>query len=89
MIVGLLLVLMTATVIFGGQKRISVITSIVVPVMALAYIAIALWTTISNIACIQTKLVWVLLLMPQQLLVFLILLNRVLYRASLCTLTLF
>ena len=50
MIVGLLLVLMTATVIFGGQKRISVITSIVVPVMALAYIAIALWTTISNIA---------------------------------------
>lgn len=50
MIMGLLLVLMTATVIFGGQKRISVITSIVVPVMALAYIAIALWTTISNIA---------------------------------------
>ena len=50
MIVGLLLVLMTATVIFGGQKRISVITSIVVPVMALAYIAIALWITISNIA---------------------------------------
>lgn len=49
LIMGLVLVLMTATVIFGGQKRISVITSIVVPVMALAYIAIALWTTISNI----------------------------------------
>lgn len=49
MIMGLVLVLMTATVIFGGQKRISVITSIVVPIMALAYIAIALWTTISNI----------------------------------------
>ena len=40
----------TAGVIFGGSKRISVITSIIVPVMAIAYIAIALWTTIANIA---------------------------------------
>ena len=54
LIMGLVLVLMTATVIFGGQKRISVITSIVVPVMALAYIAIALWTTISNITWLPT-----------------------------------
>ena len=48
-VMGLILVLMTAAVIFGGSKRISVITSIVVPVMAFAYIAIALWTTIANI----------------------------------------
>lgn len=46
MIVGLILVLMTAAVIFGGAKRISVITSIVVPIMAFAYIAVAIWTTI-------------------------------------------
>ena len=46
---GLVLAVMTAAVIFGGTKRISVITSIVVPIMAIAYIAIALWTTITNI----------------------------------------
>ena len=46
---GLGLVVFTAGVIFGGSKRISVITSIIVPVMAIAYIAIALWTTITNI----------------------------------------
>ncbi len=46
---GIALALLTAGVIFGGSKRISVITSVIVPVMALAYIAIALWTTISNI----------------------------------------
>ena len=39
---GLGLVVFTAGVIFGGSKRISVITSIIVPVMAIAYIAIAL-----------------------------------------------
>ena len=46
---GIVLAAMTAMVIFGGTKRISVITSIVVPVMALGYIAIAVWTTIANI----------------------------------------
>lgn len=48
--VGIVLAVMTAFVIFGGAKRISIITSILVPVMAFAYIAIALWTTIANIA---------------------------------------
>lgn len=48
-VMGLILVLMTAAVIFGGSKRISVITSIVVPVMAFAYIFIAVWTTVVNI----------------------------------------
>ena len=46
---GIVLAVMTAAVIFGGTKRISVITSIVVPIMAIAYIAIALWTTVTNI----------------------------------------
>ncbi len=47
---GLVLACMTAFVIFGGAHRISIITSIVVPVMALVYIAIAVWTCVSNIA---------------------------------------
>ena len=46
---GIVLAVMTAFVIFGGARRISVITSIIVPVMALVYIAIAMWTTFSNI----------------------------------------
>ena len=46
---GIVLAVMTAFVIFGGAKRISIITSIIVPVMAFVYIAIALWTTLSNI----------------------------------------
>ena len=48
LVMGLILVLMTAAVIFGGAKRISVITSIVVPIMAFAYIFVAVWTTITN-----------------------------------------
>ena len=48
LVLGLILVLMTAAVIFGGAKRISVITSIVVPIMAFAYIFVAVWTTVTN-----------------------------------------
>ena len=47
--VGIVLIVFTAFVIFGGAKRISIITSIIVPIMAIAYILIALWTTIANI----------------------------------------
>ena len=47
--VGIVLAVMTAFVIFGGAKRISIITSIIVPIMAVGYIAIALWTTVANI----------------------------------------
>lgn len=53
-IMGLILVLMTAVVIFGGTQRISVITSVAVPVMAIAYIAIAVWTTVANITWLPT-----------------------------------
>ncbi|GKG91073.1 sodium:alanine symporter [Gordonibacter pamelaeae] len=47
---GIVLAVMTAFVIFGGAKRISVITSIIVPIMAVGYIGIAVWTTIANIS---------------------------------------
>jgi AGCS family alanine or glycine:cation symporter len=47
--VGLILAVTTASVIFGGSNRISFITSILVPVMALVYIALAIWTVVSNL----------------------------------------
>ena len=50
LVLGLILVLMTAGVIFGGSKRISIISSVVVPIMAFAYILIAIWTTVANIS---------------------------------------
>lgn len=46
---GIVLVVMTAFVIFGGSKRISIITSIVVPVMALAYIGLGVFITLTNL----------------------------------------
>ena len=46
---GIVLAVMTAFVIFGGAKRISVITSVIVPIMAFAYIALAVWTTVTNL----------------------------------------
>lgn len=49
---GIVLAVMTAFVIFGGAKRISIITSIIVPVMAIAYIALAVWTTAVNLSSI-------------------------------------
>lgn len=48
-LVGLLIVLATALVIFGGMHRISVITSFIVPIMAGFYILVAIGTTIANI----------------------------------------
>ena len=47
--VGIVLAVMTAFVIFGGSNRISFITSILVPIMALAYFALAVWTTLTNV----------------------------------------
>ena len=47
--VGIILAVFTAFVIFGGASRISIITSIIVPVMAIAYIVLAVWTTVTNI----------------------------------------
>lgn len=48
-VMGIILTVLTALVIFGGAKRISVINSVVVPIMAIAYIALGVWVTVSNI----------------------------------------
>lgn len=50
MLVGLILVVGTAFVIFGGVHRIGFITSVLVPIMAGAYLLIGLYTVITNIA---------------------------------------
>lgn len=47
-IMGIVLVALTAVVIFGGAKRISVINSFVVPVMALAYIGLGIFVTVTH-----------------------------------------
>ncbi|WP_227395423.1 alanine/glycine:cation symporter family protein [Jeotgalibacillus aurantiacus] len=48
-IVGLVLVVLTAAVIFGGVKRVAAVTSIVVPVMAILYILLALFILFTNL----------------------------------------
>ena len=54
LIIGVILVTLVALVIVGGSKRISVITSGLVPIMAFTYIFVAVWTTISNINYLPT-----------------------------------
>ena len=49
MLVGLILAVGTAFVIFGGVHRIGFITSVIVPIMAGAYLLIGLYTVITNI----------------------------------------
>ncbi len=46
---GVVLIVLTAAVIFGGSKRISVISSVLVPVMAIAYLALGLGITVTNL----------------------------------------
>lgn len=47
--VALLFAALMALCVFGGGSRISFLTSILVPVMAIAYLAIALWITFSHV----------------------------------------
>lgn len=47
--VGLFLVALTAVIIFGGVKRVVKVTQAIVPIMAVFYIAIALYIVIVNI----------------------------------------
>ena len=49
MVVGAVLAVLTGVCIFGGVRRISAITSGIVPVMAAIYIALGLFITIKNI----------------------------------------
>jgi AGCS family alanine or glycine:cation symporter len=48
-VVGMILAIITLTVIFGGIQRIARISSLIVPVMALLYIAVAVYIVASNI----------------------------------------
>lgn len=48
-IVGVVLTLLTLVIIFGGIQRIANVSSVIVPVMALGYVALALFVVIMNI----------------------------------------
>lgn len=56
-IVGIILSILTGIIVFGGLKRIVSVTQIIVPVMAIAYIAIALMVVILNISEIPNILI--------------------------------
>ncbi|MDO5038828.1 sodium:alanine symporter family protein [Clostridium sp.] len=49
LIVGIILTLITLFVIFGGVHRVAKVSEVIVPIMALAYIAVALFILIINI----------------------------------------
>ncbi len=49
LIIGVVLAIVTGLVIFGGIRRLSAVTEIVVPVMAVAYIVVALVVVVINI----------------------------------------
>ncbi len=55
-IVGIVLVILSAIIIFGGSKRISFITSIVVPIMAALYILLGLFIVLKNVTLLPTVL---------------------------------
>lgn len=46
---GLLLSVTTAFIIFGGTKRIGIVTSLIVPVMAIVYILIGIYITVTHL----------------------------------------
>ncbi|WP_300327907.1 sodium:alanine symporter family protein [Fusobacterium sp.] len=52
--VGMVLATVTAVIIFGGIKRIAHVVEILVPVMAVAYILVALFIIVKNIAIIPS-----------------------------------
>ena len=56
-VVGIILSILTGIIVFGGLKRIVSVTQIIVPVMAIAYIAIALMVVILNISEIPNILI--------------------------------
>ena len=53
-IIGIILAFITALVIFGGVHRIGIISSTVVPIMAVLYILIGLYITLTNIDKLPT-----------------------------------
>lgn len=57
LLMGLMLAAATAFVIFGGVHRISFISSVVVPVMAIGYMALGLWVIVRNITVLP-QVIW-------------------------------
>lgn len=55
-VIGILLVLLTATIIFGGVHRIVKVTQIIVPVMAIFYLIVAIYVVVTNFSEIPTVL---------------------------------
>ena len=53
-IIGVVLVVLTALVIFGGVKRIAHVVQVIVPVMALAYLILAVYVVVINFTEIPT-----------------------------------
>lgn len=51
-VTGIILLILTTLVIFGGVKKIAQVTSILVPVMATIYVAVALFIMLKNFALI-------------------------------------
>lgn len=49
-IMGIILTVLTALVIFGGVKRIAVVSQTIVPIMAIAYLLVALFVLVTNIS---------------------------------------
>ncbi len=54
LIIGLALAAVTAIIIFGGVTRIAKVTGLIVPVMAVAYILVALFVIIKNITLLPS-----------------------------------
>ena len=53
-IVGIVLTILTVIIIFGGVKRIANVSSVLVPIMAIAYILVALFIVFKNITAIPS-----------------------------------
>lgn len=52
LIIGIILAVLTSLIIFGGVKRIARVSEIIVPIMAIAYVLVALFVILKNISSI-------------------------------------
>ncbi|QZE15194.1 alanine:cation symporter family protein [Halosquirtibacter laminarini] len=52
LLIGIILVVLTAVIIFGGVKRIAKATNAIVPVMAISYILVVLYIILTNLSLI-------------------------------------
>lgn len=53
-VVGIILTLLSLSVIFGGIHRIAKVSSVIVPIMAIGYLVLALYVVLSNIGMIPS-----------------------------------